>query len=224
MRHCQECFVLNRDDASHCTRCGAVLHDQPVRRAGGERRMPSRPEGPPRNVFPVPVPASSESSRGHVSRTLMYVLGLVLLVPVPLLLSFEWEGAGAEPAATVESKAPSLREARRQRILEAAAQLRHQHQVLVRLAGGEPPVDPGAEPTTMAEWQSAVERIKAEYRIWGVVDVQHPDATAEDALRNALLYLHSMKHVVTTDPNWRLNPEYVRLVQEFESSLDTAVR
>ncbi len=165
-----------------------------------------------------------DASRGLVSRTLMYAIGLVLLFPVPLLLSVEWDGANARPERAEERRPNAPLQRRHQRILEAAARLQQQLARLEGLLAGGRFTERRDRDAALSEWQDEMERIKAEYRIWGVVDVQHPDATAEDALRNALLYLHSLKHLAMNDPNWQTSAEFSRLRGDFESSLATAVR
>ena len=220
MRQCQRCFVLNKQDAVECVRCGALL--LPPWQAPPRLRVatPVPPTVSRESPRPVAVPLAS---RGTVSKSLMYAIGLLLLLPVLLLVSQDWDGANAGPGAAVSEPHIPPRDVRRQQITAAAALLRQQLDSLEALLRNGPP---GGEPmeAAMRGWQGEMERIKATYRIWGVVDIQHPDPTAEDALRNAYLYLYSLKHLGATDPHWETGAEYRRVREAFLASLDRAVR
>ncbi len=220
MRQCQQCFVLNNPDAVHCVRCGAVLRDPAPRRAS--MRLRAQPLVP-RSLPPVAPPMLPRASRGTVSKSLMYAIGLLLLFPVPLLVSLEWDGADARPDPVVEERPLPPRDLRRQQIVAAAALLQKQLSTLEALLRDDSS-DIAARKAAFDEWQKEMERIKASYRIWGVVDVQHPDPAAEDALRNAYLYLHSLKHLAVNDRHWDTNPEYQRIRNDFTTSIATAVR
>ena len=224
MRQCQRCFVLNRQDAVRCVKCGTVLGNPAVSPAAMRlcSDPPLRRSLPPRRNTPVVLPSAS---RGTVSKSLMYAIGLLLLFPVPLLLNLEWDGADARPGPVVEERPLPPQDVRRQQIVEASALLQGQLDILEAVLRNEPgSLDGGSQEAALAQWQKEMERIKATYRIWGVVDVQHPDPTAEDALRNAYLYLHSLKHLAASDPRWETNPEYHRIRNDFTRSLATAVR
>ena len=224
MRQCQRCFVLNKQDAVRCVKCGTLLGDPAPRPAGMRLRSepPLRRSLPPRSATAVVLPSAS---RGTVSKSLMYAIGLLLLFPVPLLLSLEWDGADARPGPVVEDRQLPPQDVRQQQIVEASALLQHQLDTLesvLRNKSGQQSAE--SREAALAEWQNEMERIKATYRIWGVVDVQHPDPMAEDAVRNAYLYLHSLKHLAANDPHWETNAEYHRIRNDFTTSLATAVR
>lgn len=222
MRHCNNCFALNPEQSEHCRKCGL-----PIVESGLEARSePGNLMTLSEDSRPAEAVCSElqGGSRGQVSRSLMYLLGIVLLALVPLLLTLEWRGAEAQPQQTLPSKDERYLDIRKSDVHNAAKELRRQLDTLEYFLESHAAMSPEQQEATLAQWQRSVEDIKARYRIWGVVDVQHPDAVVEDALRNAVLYLHSLKHVALNDPGGRLSPEYQRLRGNFLENLATAVR
>jgi len=151
------------------------------------------------------------------------VLAAVILL-IPLFFSLEWNGAEAQQTKVVVQKASLPFDVRRSEVVKAAEELQSQLVSLDDFVAVRSGLSRHDQAVRMEAWQRKSEEIKAQYRIWGVVDAQHPDAVAEDALRNALLYLHSLKHLVMDDPAPEQNAEYQKIRASFEESLALAAR
>lgn len=213
MQNCQQCNTLNLPRARFCRACLAPMgyFVSSISMGAADVGGPSGPTG------------SSRSSGGRPSRTAMLLTGLVLL-PCAFLFSLSWGGPLEPPAIASPQSLPQVSqdEVRRAEIQEASTALRQKLDELEHHLARRSTLSEAERGAWSTRWQDDLQNIKDRYHIWGTVDANHPDARAEDALRNALLYLYSLKHMATRDRSGVGSQDYRKVRDSVISSLSAA--
>jgi hypothetical protein len=227
MQHCQHCFALNPRHAERCRACQAeiggpeaavttdvaeVIYVQPVTT---RLEVVARPRAQHRGRALPPQPP-------RVSGATKYLVAIAALLIAPILVSSSWSEEGERPALMSNATGDQNLALRRAELREATAALSEQLSQLDQHLEKRWSMGDREREQWIGRWHDGLQSIKDRFHVWGTVDAHHPDARAEDALRNALLYLYSLEHVAMKDRQAATGPEYRRLRDSFEQSLVAA--
>ena len=213
MIHCVRCHTRSGGDAVFCAACGAALQEDAPGRMVEDHASPAAVR-----TVSLSIAGSGEAPAGR-PRPLFYVIGSALVLFG--LFVFGLDGTLDRPLVASAMVDARSSEARYTEIRAAADVLERLLVKLEQHLDQRAAMDPSTRAQWLAAWEAELQAAKGHYQLWGNLDATRSDARAEDAIRNALLYLVSLERLAARDDAGR-TAEYEELRSSFASSLATA--
>jgi len=212
MKHCQACFSLIRDSVRRCPACQTDLdtqepiaaeHDFYAWMGDAEHRTDSpevayyleppelEPPAPPPLPQEVPPPASPLAPAALTVRRMMMVAILISVSVISLVILVD-RHRQAEASISPQAQLVQQHAERQEELAKAIHQLDRLYRDMKRVQQSQG-MDAAERRTWAKDWRDRVQRVKDQYRLYGEINYTRVNAQAEDALRNATLYLSSLE-------------------------------